>query len=264
MQAALVNGIHIHYLFKVQKPTTSLVVFINSLGTDYRIWDRVVERLDDEVSALRYDKRGHGLSDVTKPPYILEDHVTDVAELLAQLKINKAIVCGISVGGMIAMGLAAIRPEVVQGLILADTGHKIGSPNFWNDRIDKIRKQGIAGIADEVVERWFSKRFREENPGEVAAWRNALVRTPVDGYVGTCTALRDADLTKTAQHLHCPVQCVCGSEDGATPPELVEAMGSLIPASHYAPIAGAGHLPCIESPDNFAAIILEMIKECQS
>lgn len=264
MQSALVNGIHIHYLLTGRQNTSPLVVFINSLGTDFRIWDRVIDRLGGGVSILRNDKRGHGLSDVTTPPYTVGDHVNDLAGLLARLKVNRTIVCGISVGGMIAMGLAAKRPDMVRGLVLADTGHKIGSAIFWNQRIEQVRKQGIAGIADGVVERWFSKRFRQVKTEEVATWRNMLIRTPVDGYIGTCAALRDTDLTDAAMNLRCPVQCLCGSEDGATPPELVESMSALIRSAHYSSIAGAGHLPCIEAPNEMAAIISNLIEESQS
>lgn len=261
MQLARVNGIHIHYQLMARQPRSPMVVFINSLGTDLRIWDRVVDRLSDRVSILRYDKRGHGLSDTTEAPYSIDDHVRDLAALLAYLEVTKALICGISVGGMIALGMANKKPEVVRGLILSDTAHKIGSIDLWNQRIEQVQKNGIAAIAGSVVERWFSKEFRQINAEEVAGWRNLLIRTPVSGYIGTCAALRDADLTLEAKRVGCHVRCVCGSEDGATPPELVRSMCRLIPTAQFRSIAGAGHLPCIESPNEMAGIIVDLIEE---
>jgi pimeloyl-ACP methyl ester carboxylesterase len=88
-----------------------------------------------------------------------------------------------------------------------------------------------------------------------------LVRTPVEGYIGTCAALRDADLTAAAKNLKVPVRCLCGSEDGATPPELVQSMSALIANSRFQLVDGAGHLPCIEAPEQLASAIHRFIEE---
>ena len=98
----------------------------------------------------------------------------------------------------------------------------------------------------------------------MAGWRNMLVRTPVEGYVGTCAALRDADLTAAAASLRLPVRCLCGSQDGATPPDLVRSMSALIAGSRFQVVEGTGHLPCIETPDELAGVIRTFIAEIQS
>lgn len=262
MQVDLIDGHHIHYRRKGQSDAP-LVVFANSLGTDLRIWDGVLERLGGRIQSLCYDKRGHGLSDAPPAPYSLDDHVDDLARLLDDLHIEGAILCGVSVGGMIALGLAARRPGLVRGLILCDTAHKIGSDALWNERIEQIRQYGIESIADAVLERWFSKSFRQALPETVAGWRNMLVRTPAEGYIGTCMALRHADLTAAAESLKLPVSCLCGSQDGATPPDLVRSMSALIAGSRFQLVEGAGHLPCIESPEVLAAVIDTFIAEIQ-
>ena len=263
MQVALIHGRHLHYR-RTGHEDAPLVVFANSLGTDLRIWDGVLHHLGGRVQSLCYDKRGHGLSDAPPAPYTLDDHIDDLTGLLENLRIERAILCGVSVGGMIALGLAARRPDLVRGLILCDTAHKIGSEALWNERIQKIRQHGIESIADAIIERWFSESFRQAVPEAVAGWRNMLVRTPLEGYVGTCAALRDADLTAAAQSLKLPVSCLCGSEDGATPPDLVRSMGTLIAGASFRSVEGAGHLPCIEVPEVLAAVINTFITEMPS
>lgn len=262
MHVELIHGRHLHYRRKGPEDAP-LVVFANSLGTDLRIWDGVIERLGGRIQSLCYDMRGHGLSDAPPAPYTLDDHIDDLAGLLENLHIERPMLCGISVGGMVALGLAARRPDLVRGLVLSDTAHKIGSDALWNERIDQIRQHGIESMADAILERWFSTAYFQAEPEAVAGWRNMLVRTPVEGYIGTCAALRDADLTAAAEHLKLPVRCLCGSEDGATPPDLVRSMSALIAGSRFQLVAGAGHLPCIEAPEPFAALIDTFIAEIQ-
>jgi 3-oxoadipate enol-lactonase len=225
------------------------IVFANSLGTDLRIWDDVVVRCAGDFRTLRYDFRGHGLSEAPPAPYVIDDHVSDLAALLDARGIEGAIVVGLSVGGMIAQALAARRPALVRLLVLCDTAHKIGTPEMWNARIAAIRKDGLASIADALLERWFSSEFRQTRPADLAGYRNMLTRTPVEGYTGTCAALRDADLTETTSRLAQPALCLVGEEDGATPPELVRSLSALIPGAAFETIPGAGHLPCVEQPN---------------
>ncbi|MGI9493408.1 MAG: alpha/beta fold hydrolase, partial [Geminicoccaceae bacterium] len=193
-------------------------------------------------------------------PYSIEDHRADLTELLDGLGVRQAIVVGLSVGGMIGQSLAGARPDLVKGLVLADTAHKIGPPEIWETRIEAIGKGGIVALADAILERWFSADFRRNRSEELEVWRAMLCRTPVEGYLGTCHAIRDADLTDVAKALTLPVVCVVGSEDGATTPALVKSTADLIGAD-FIEIAGAGHLPCIEAPDDVAGVITKFLRE---
>ena len=260
MHVAAANGIHIHYRDEGPRAAPT-IVFSNSLGTDQRIWDRLIERLGDGFRFVRYDKRGHGLSTAPDAPYALDDHIGDLEALLGQLGIEQAIVCGLSVGGMIAQGLAARHPNRVRALILCDTAEKIGPPEMWEQRIEMARQGGIEALADAVMQRWFSEDFRANRQAELAAWRAMLTRTPAEGYIGTSYALRDADLTQSSAELGVPTLCIGGSEDGATTPEMVQALADLVPGARFVLIEGAGHLPCIESPDAVHAAIDGFLKE---
>ena len=235
-------------------------VFVNSLGTDLRIWDEMAARYADGFRIVRYDLRGHGLSDAPPAPYSIADHVGDLAALLDAHEIHGAIVVGLSVGGMIAQALAAQRPDLVRMLVLCDTAHKIGTPEMWNARIEAVRAGGLASIADAVLERWFSTEFRRSRPADLAGYRSMLTRTPAEGYIGTCMSLRDADLTATASRLTQPTLCLVGEEDGATPPALVRSLSELIPGAAFKTIPNAGHLPCIEQPKLLAGWIESFVR----
>ena len=260
MSFATINGIVMHYedSGSVSLPT---IAFSNSLGTDFRIWDGVVRILKPEFRLVRYDKRGHGLTEAPPAPYAMDDHVADFAGLLDHLGVEDALVVGLSVGGMIAQALAAGRPDLTQAVVLCDTAHKIGSAELWNGRIAAVESDGLAAIADGILERWFSARFRAEQSVELAGYRHMLTRTPPDGYVGTCAAIRDTDLTETTRQLGLPSLCVVGDEDGATPLDLVGSLAELLPDSRFKTIPGSGHLPCIDQPQVLAGLILGFAKE---
>lgn len=249
------NGDVVLHVRQAPPSARTPIVFINSLGTDGRIWSAVAERLSPRFACHTYDKRGHGLSDAPPAPYSLEDHVSDLRIVLDHLGLERPIICGLSVGGMIAQGFAAEHPERVAALVLSNTAHVIGPPEIWRERIATVRADGIASLADAVLQRWFSPGYREANPTELRGWRNMLVRTPVEGYAGTCAAIAAADLTASTGGIASPVLCIAGTEDGSTPPELVRRMSTLIGGAHYVLIDGVGHMPCIERPDRVAELI---------
>ena len=254
------NGLVLHYEDEGPAQAPALV-FANSLGTDHRLWDQVVARLDGGLRMLRYDLRGHGLSDAPAAPYALDQHVADLAALMDGRDLSKALVIGLSVGGMIAMALAHARPDLVRAVVLSDTAHKIGTREMWDARIAAIRQGGMAAVADPVLERWFAAEFRTARPADFAGYRTMLMRTPVEGYAATCATVRDADLTAIAVRLDVPALCLVGAEDGATPPELVRSLAALLPNAGFEVIPRAGHLPCVEQPDLMARHISAFAKE---
>ncbi|MBA5778850.1 3-oxoadipate enol-lactonase [Stappia sp. F7233] len=260
MQALNVNGRAIHFRLDRAEEKGPLLAFSNSLGTDLRVFDGIVDRLPANWRILRYDTAGHGLSGHAERASI-GDHAADLLAILDHVEADKAYVAGLSVGGMIAQALASARPDRVAALCLMDTAPKIGTAEMWTARMDAIRAGGIEAVAEPVMERWFSAAFRASRPAELAVWRSMLTRTPVEGYLDLCAAIRDADLTDRARRLDLPVLFICGSEDGSTPPELVKAAAELVPGARYLEIEGAGHLPCVESPDAVAAAITGFFKE---
>lgn len=254
MNFVTINNITLHYTLAGASDGFPLV-FINSLGTDLRIWDKVGSRFASRYRVIRYDKRGHGLSDCPPAPYSIRDHATDLLGLLDHLAVIKAILVGISVGGMIALDFAATWPERVQSLVLSDTAVKIGTAELWNERITTLRQHGMAFLSETILSRWFAPSFAEHAPAAYRGYANMLTRMPVTGYTGTCEAIRDADLAEAAQTITVPTLVLCGTEDLATPPQLVQGLCRFIPQAMYKEIPNAAHLPCIEQPDVMSAHI---------
>lgn len=235
------------------------LVLANSLGTDLRIWDALLPRLPSGLRVLRFDKRGHGLSDLAGETSI-EDLAADVAALIeAAAPGERVAFCGVSIGGLIGQALAVARPNVLAALVLSNTATRVGTEESWAARIAQVEEQGLSAIADGIMERWFAGPFR--STPEISLWRNMLLRTPAEGYVACCQALARADLTQAAGRIGLPVLMVGGSRDEATPPELVRDAARRIPGARLALIEDAGHLPMVEAPDAFAAVVLPFLRE---
>ncbi|WP_417771315.1 3-oxoadipate enol-lactonase [Stappia sp.] len=247
------------------RPGTGAVTlaFSNSLGTDLRVWDAVAERLPAAFGLLRYDTAGHGLSSggaSARSPSV-SDHADDLAHLLDTFGIGRAVVVGLSVGGLIAQDLAIRHPDRVAGLVLSNTGMKIGAPEMWEARIAAIAAGGMEAIAEATMERWFSERFRRDQPAELALWRTMLAHCPADGYCALARAIAAADLRELTPTIRRPALCIAGSQDLATPPETVRALARAIEGAEFAEIAGAGHLPCVEAPEDIAGLLVGFVEE---
>lgn len=260
MKMAEIKGLNVHYTDEGPADGPA-VVFANSLGTDLRVWDMVVAALPAGLRVIRYDKRGHGLTDAPDGDYFMGDLVADAAGLIDHLGLKRVLFVGLSIGGVIAQGLAAERPDLVRGVVLSNTAPKIGTEEMWNQRIAAVREGGIASLSEPVLERWFSKKFRTEQPTDLAGWRHMLTRTPLGGYAGCCAALAETDLRASTAALRLPVLVIAGSEDGSTPPDLVREMAESVEGARFELIRGVGHIPCVEAPGTVARLIGDFAKE---
>lgn len=230
-----------------------VIAFANSLGTDFRIWDAVVDRLPkDALRILRYDMRGHGLTGTPAGPYTMDELRDDLLGILDRLEIDRCTLVGLSVGGMVAQSVAAKAPERFEKLILCDTGHWIATEEIWNARIKTVEDGGMGAIVGSVLDRWFGPDFATRDPALHSGMQAMLIGIPPEGYNGICAAIRDCNLTDSTARINIPALCLCGTEDKATPTDLVMALADLLPHGSYVPIADAGHLPCVEQPDAVA------------
>jgi 3-oxoadipate enol-lactonase len=242
-----------HQHFRLRGPQTGLpVLLLNSLGTDLRMWESVADRLPD-LWLIGMDKRGHGLSATPDGRWTLDDLCEDSVAVLDHLGIDRALVAGCSIGGMIAQRLAVTHSGRVAGLFLSNTAMKVGTAESWALRIADVEAQGLAGYAPQIMQRWFGAAFRDSDAA--LPWLTLLSHGDVAGYIGTCRLLAEADLTASSPAIACPVLMVAGSEDLATPPDLVRATATAIPGARVELIEGAGHIPAIDNPDTTARLL---------
>lgn len=251
------GGARLHY--RVDGPDDGApVVFANSLGTDMRLWDPIIPLLPKGLRLIRFDKRGHGLSSCPPGPYSMGTLVSDTEKLLDFLNVRNCLFVGLSIGGMIAQGLAVKRLDQIRAIVLSNTGAKIGTKEMWSERIDIVRNDGIEAVADNVMQRWFADQFRASP--ELELWRNMLVRQPSEGYAGCSAAISGTDFYTTTASLRLPALGIAGTEDGSTPPDMVHELMKLIPGSKVSLIRKAGHLPCVEQPKEYARILTDFLK----
>lgn len=254
MEFLTIDGRSLHCAYR--PGTGQPVVFANSLGTDFRIWDGVAALLPTDRPLLMIDKRGHGLSSLG--PVTIKALAQDMAAAMDHFGLSAAVACGVSVGGLIMQSLAVQRPDLVAAAVLCCTGLKIGDDATWAPRIDAARSTGIAPMKDPVLERWFSPGFRASRSGDLEGYGNMLTRTDAESYARVCEAIRDCDLRADAARITQPAVCIAGSDDMATPPALVQALAAALPNARCLEIPDCGHLPCIEAPQTIAEAILSL------
>jgi len=226
------------------------VVFSNSLGADYAMWNPQAASLADKFRILRYDTRGHGQSSLTRGPYSIDQLAKDAVNLLDSLDLARVHFCGLSMGGMIGMSLALEAPRRLDKLVLCSTAAKIGSTEQWNTRIDTVRKQGMQAVVNGVLERWFTPGFRARAPGLIESTRRMLLTTPVEGYTGCCAAIRDTDLRDAISRIRVPTLIISGTHDPVAPPSDGHFMEQHIPGAQYKELPAA-HLSNIEAGEAF-------------
>lgn len=258
MRAVEANGILLH-VREDGDPAGVPVVFANSLGTDLRLWDAVLPLLPPRLRFIRYDARGHGLSDCPPGPYSIDDLAADAAALIRALGAAPAIFVGLSIGGMVAQRVAALHPDLVRGLVLSNTAARMGDPAMWRQRIEMIERDGLPSVVDGILDRWFAPAFRHGD--EARLWGAMLARTPAAGYLGCCAAIAEADLRDGTGALRLPTLAIGGSHDGSSPPDTVAATAALIPGAECRILEGAGHLPCVEAPGAYAAVLAPFLEE---
>lgn len=236
------------------------LVLLTSIGTDLSLYDPVVPLLTPDFRVIRMDTRGHGASDAPPGDYSLDLLAEDVLAVMDAASADRASLCGTSLGGMIAMSLAAKAPERVEALVLACTSPAM-DPAVWTQRLALIRAEGIGAIVEAVLGRFFSDTFRVRRPDVVETVRTGMLAQSVDGYCGCGAAIRDMALMERLSAIVAPTLVVTGAQDLATPyaghgEKIVQAL----PGARHVEIGGA-HLPSLEAPAALAGAVCDFLRE---
>jgi len=232
---------------------------VNSLGTDLRMWDPQVALLGRDLRIVRYDSRGHGASDVPDGPYTIEQLGLDLLALLDTLQIERAHICGLSLGGIVALWFAIHYPNRVDRAVFANTAARIGTKETWEARIDAVRNGGIAAIRDAVLARFLSEKFRQQHPDVVKQIAGMLDATNPIGYIGSCEALLDADLRPMVSTIHIPSLIIASELDESTPPALSDELHAAIVGSKLVLLPAVAHLSSVEQPEEFSKHVLSFL-----
>jgi 3-oxoadipate enol-lactonase len=252
-----IGGARFHYRLDGDANAPA-VVLSNSLGTNLSMWNAQIPALAQKVRVVRYDSRGHGLSDVITGPYAIEGLARDVIGLLDALHISAAHFCGLSIGGMVGQWLGVHAPERFKSLTLCNTAARIGTTDGWNTRISAVHEGGMATIANGVVSRWFTEDFAKRSPASVEAARQMLLLSSPDGYVATCAALRDMDLREAISRVNLPTLVISGAHDSATTPADGRFLAEHIPGAEFVEL-NAAHISNIEAAEPFTAALLKFL-----
>jgi 3-oxoadipate enol-lactonase len=252
--------VEVRHEFRGKRGSPALV-FTGSLGTDLTMWEPQAERLKPRFCTLRYDIRGHGRSPVPPGPYSMDDLGSDLLALLDRLGIERASLCGLSIGGMISMWLAANAPERVERLVLCCTSAQLGPPSAWHERAATVRAEGVGAVADAVLGRWYTAGFAAAHPDEIERMRRILTATPPEGYAACCEAIAEMDLTPDLPSIAAPTLVIAGEQDPSTPPEHGRRIADLIPGARFEVISPAAHLATVERPDLTTAMILRFLSD---
>jgi len=228
-------------------PGAPALLLMHSLGTNLHLWDAQVDSLARGFRVVRFDMRGHGLTEVGAGPCTLDDLAADALAVLDACGITVAHVGGISIGGMIAQAVAARAPERVASLILCDTALALPPPDMWRTRAATVRAEGVAAIADSTLARWVTPAYLATPGGR--GLRAMLLRTHPSAYAAAAEALATADLSQTSPKIGAPALVIVGELDPSTPIAAAEALQKALPKAQLAVIPRAAHIPLVEHPE---------------
>ena len=244
---------------EVEGPQDAPVLMIsNSLGSNLHMWDDQIPALSKHFRIVRYDSRGHGASAAPTGPYSLEQLGKDALAILDALGVKKAHWMGLSKGGAVGQWLLLNAPDRIERAVLANTAAQFGGADAWNERLRIVREQGMAGLVQAVIDRWFTKEFQAKAPETIARIRAAFEMTPSEGYAACMAALRDLDLRDAIRNIRNQVLVIIGKNDPATPPEAGKAIAAAIPGARLVEL-DAAHLSNIEAAEDFNKTVIDFL-----
>lgn len=241
-----------------------VVCLAHSLAADSGMWmEQVLPLLEAGFRVLRIDMRGHGGSAPVPGNYHMTQLYGDVLEVMNALEIGQMHLIGLSIGGMLAQGLALDHPARIRSLMLCDSqpASPADAATRWGGRILEVQKAGsCVPLGDGTMQRWFTPEFRQRKPVRWRQIRDTVIATSAQGYIGCAAAIQNFDYRPRLSGLHIPTLIVCGADDPGAPPGESKHIASLLPDGRYQEIANARHLPNVERPETFNPLMLGWLK----
>jgi 3-oxoadipate enol-lactonase len=236
-----------------------VVALGTSIGTTQGMWDRQAPALRQRFRLLRFEMRGHGVPGAQSPappgPYTIAELGTDVLDLLNAHDIDRVAYCGVSLGGMVGMWLAANVPERISRLGLCCTSAYLPPASMWAQRAATARSEGTAALVDGVMARWFTAAYIRQSPDSVATIAAMLKATDPEGYAGCAEAIGVMDLRATIAAITAPTLVIAATGDPTSPPGHAAQIASAIPGARLIVVRGAAHLANYEAPGRITAAL---------
>ena len=235
------------------------LIFSNSLATDLTMWDEQARALSGSFQVLRYDQRGHGKTEAPAGDYSFATLIDDAIALMDALGINRAHVCGLSMGGATALGLVQQHPDRIDRTVVCDTPG-VSTPAAaaqWRERMALARAKGMTALAEPTLQRWFAPEVYAGNPPCVDKVRRMVLATPVEGFIGCAAALCDHDFSSGAGTMRKPVLFICGEKDA--PNTAMRDLHRRVAGSQFVEMPGAGHISNVEQPELFTRAVASFL-----
>ena len=248
-------------LFYQEQGTGQTIIFLHGFPMDHTFWSETVSRLGQNHHVVTPDLRGFGQTPTNDEKTSMETFADDVAELIQnQLKLHIPVVlCGLSMGGYIAMQFVKKYPNLLRGLILTDTRTKPDTDTVAANRIlvaEKLEIDGPGPLVDGMLPRIFGPWAMENAPELVKKTRDMMTRQPLRGIAAAARGMAERpDTTNVLESIACPVLVVCGEDDASSPPSEMLDIAERIAGSTFVEIPKAGHLPPIETPQHYADVV---------
>jgi 3-oxoadipate enol-lactonase len=255
------NGIQMNYELSGKKGAP-VVVLSHSMSSSLLMWNPQMEALNPYFQVLRYDTRGHGRSDAPSGAYTMDLLAEDIIKLLDALNMDRVHFVGLSMGGMIGQCLALNYSHRLRSLTLCDTGAIVpaeGQP-LWQERIDKVRTEGMEKRLEETMERWFTPSFLAQDSKMLATIREQILTTPASGYIGCAEAVRKVNYLSRLSEIKMPTLIIVGEEDPGTPVSASKAMHKRIPDSKLVVLPSALHLSNVEQAEAFNTTLINFLQ----
>jgi 3-oxoadipate enol-lactonase len=254
-----------HSLFHTLQQTGEgpLLVLSHALGMNQQAWAPLLAELQGRHRVLMFDHLGHGQSSVLPGPYDMGLLVDQAAALLRSRAREPVVWVGLSMGGMVGQGLAIHHPELLRGLVVANSTafYPEAGRTSWDARIASVEQGGMNSIADAVMARYFHDGFRAAQPAAVQAARDTLMATDIAGYLASCHAVRNVDWRAGLTGIACPTLVIAGALDAGTPLAMSQAIADAIPGAQMAVIKQASHISATEQPVEFARLLEAFLSE---
>jgi 3-oxoadipate enol-lactonase len=230
-----------------------VVVLSSSLAATLEMWEAQIPALTERFRVLRYDHPGHGYSGV-EPIDGIESLAGGMIDLLDRLELERVSFCGVSIGGAVGMRLALDAPARLDRLVLGCTSARFGPPESWQERADLVRREGVAAVAEVILERWFTPAFPDVQP-----FREMFLATDAEAYAQCCEAIRDWDARDALHAVRSPTLVISAADDPSTPPEHQALVAEAIPGARLETIPDARHLANVEFAEPFNRLLLSFL-----